>query len=151
MPTTHCKCCELPIEYNRSAPLYCSACEGHYPQHDEAPARTILRLTEHLAVVREQMERGWTQAAKNKKTADDGYASRNSWRIAMVETMMQHAPGPKGCKCGAGKYPCPTREFVETRHRGIGKQIERFETMTEDLLEIKLYGRPEREVYDYRN
>jgi hypothetical protein len=142
VPTTHCKCCELPIEYNNSAPRHCPACEDRYPQHDEPTDRTITRLSAHVLTYRDKMNTAAVNAAKQRRAADAGYKTRDAWRRAMVETVLAHVPGPGGkCTCGGGKYPCFTRKSVEKGSPGIRKEIERFEAMSEDEFERQLYDR----------
>jgi hypothetical protein len=66
--------------------------------------------------------------------------SRDSWRGACVETVLEHeSTATGGCKCGANAFPCFTWRALEDANRGILRQVERFGTMKDRDRHDALY------------
>jgi hypothetical protein len=142
---TRCPCCEYVFTHAAAeVKVRCDACADHYEVADEDAGRTIERLSEHLARASQRIGRMSTLLNQWEERRDQAYHSRNRWRGALVEIVLAHAPDerdPTRCVCGSAKYPCLTREHVEYVNRGIARQIEQLDQLSDEERDRVLYGR----------
>jgi hypothetical protein len=138
-----CGCCGFHFVYDRdgSPPEHCSACSGHYPRQGEPTGRTIERLMEHDSRWRQRVADASAKATDYERRMRSALQSRDLWRRTLVEIVVAHEPLTDGsCCCGAGEFPCVTRRQLEVSNRGLARQVETLEGLSEEELNKFLHG-----------
>jgi hypothetical protein len=138
-----CGCCGFYFVYDKdgSTPEHCNTCIGHYPRQDESTARTIERLMEHDGRWRKRVADASEKATDYEGRMRSALRSRDLWRRTLVEIIVAHEPLTDGsCCCGAGGFPCVTRRQLEVSNRGIARQVETLEGLSEEELEKFMRG-----------
>jgi hypothetical protein len=138
-----CDCCLLPflvaVTEDVGIPSTCGACL----QHQGADAET-LRLSDHLEWTRDRMDAIRDKANEMARAKDEAFETRNKWRRALVELMLNHGPDEADesthCACGE-PAPCTTRRLLVSVNPGIASQVERFEEMHDAQRASELTGR----------
>ena len=142
-PSNACSCCGIAIRIDPTAAVTrCRACGSHYAIEGEDDARVLARLRDHESALLHAYRVEAEEAADFEQRMKGALRSRDSWRGALVETMLAHEQvAAGGCRCGSREFPCFTVNKLEAVNRGITRQVETFGAMTDKDRDAALYRR----------
>jgi hypothetical protein len=134
----HCNCCGrdwvLTAVENQTESA-CPSCVDHTSQKEEDSARAIRRACDHAEQFRADRDRyrDFAEKANSEKLA--AFRSRMKWTRALAEVMLDHDETDEGvCWCG-DPHPCRTWRKLEEANKGIHREVEKWASMPDDVLE----------------
>lgn len=144
-PEHPCACCGLNMGKPREVwlddtPRRCAECATHFEVAGEEEAQVLRRLRDHEERLRRAYRETWEKADEYQRKMRGAYKTRDSWRAALVETILPHDENAGGgCKCGAKKFPCLTIKTLEASNRGIAKNVDEYCALSDEERELFLW------------